>query len=121
MNAEGGHYMRKTIAATVILICCFLTIEAQTINPEAKPKAVIVPEEIYLPIRVPQSDCPLQFEKTLIVKYLDQRPDELFQVRNVGGMSIKSFTYITLTSTDLGGMYSKQPENPILNRYLFPM
>jgi hypothetical protein len=104
--------MNRTIIALVFLSFTGLIRGQQT--TEVKPKAVIVPADIYLPIIVPQPLCPLQFEKILIVKYLDKRQVEFYEVRNLGQKPIRSYTYAAVTSTDLEEMYSREPSDSIM-------
>jgi hypothetical protein len=69
---------------------------------KVRPKAVVVPGDIYLPTIVAQPDCPLQIEKAVIAKMLDGTQREFFQARNVGKKPIVFFQVAKWYSDNAG-------------------
>jgi len=88
-----------TLVIAALIMCCSLSSNSmgQSLITSTNPQAVVVPEEIYLPIRVPQPDSPLRFEKFVIVKYLDLKEEEFYELRN---LSQKTYSILHICSSD---------------------
>lgn len=77
-------------------------------EPKRKTKAVVIPNEIYLPTIVAQPDCPLKIEKAFVGKTLDGTEEMFFQARNTGSKPIVFFQ-IDMIGTNGGGQASIFP------------
>lgn len=104
--------MQRIIYALWLTSVCLMgTTSRQEAVPPGKEQAVIVPQEILLPVIVSQPDCPLQFEQALIIKYLDGSGGELYRVRNRGEKPIRSYTYAIWTSLNTGDINDWRPKD----------
>ena len=109
--------MRHTLSALCFIgLCLTASAIGQEDRRVGSNQAVIVPYDIILPVILSQPDCPLQIERVLIVKFLDGRGEELYQVRNRGTQPIRSYTLAEWNSANNGYTtdWPTQPTNDLL-------
>jgi hypothetical protein len=81
-----------------ICVCAVSTVGWQHRRSQERPRLVITPREIALPVIAYQPSCPLQFENVLILGSVEGGGSPSFQVRNQGSRPIRAYEIIVLTS-----------------------
>jgi hypothetical protein len=92
----------KPIKAFLLLLYLLSLSHAQDSPRQSDNTAVVVPQEVYLSVIVPQSDCPLKIEKAHLLKFLDGRYNKFYQLRNIGNKPISSYTVAIWNSDNTG-------------------
>jgi hypothetical protein len=93
--------MRNTAITFVLLVCLVTSTYAQDAAQQNK-KAVVVPQEIYLPVIIPQPDCPLKIEKAGLLKFLNGQFGRTYELRNIGNKPIRAYTIALWNSDNTG-------------------
>jgi hypothetical protein len=95
---------------TIPLLCLLLlhSVSGQVQQSPRKDRGFELPSEIVLPLVVHQPDCPLQFEKALVIRMIEGGGKYLYQVRNKGSKPIVSYMIATLTSAGTGDTWGSK-------------
>jgi len=105
------------------MLLCFICVYAASVfawqqrTGQERPRLVIIPREIALPVIAHQPSCPLQFENVLILGSVEGGGSPSFQVRNQGSRPIRAYEIAVLTSAGTGWgqkFEAKTPEELML-------
>lgn len=99
---------RVTCVLLWTVFCLSGNAGSQESNQQNRKRAVIVPTDFVMLVIAHQPDCPLKFEKALIVKYIDGDAAETYQVRNCGKRPIRAYTIASWTSTGGGNLVTNE-------------
>lgn len=113
--------MRLTI--TLLCLLSLPTVGAQDHKSPRKDRGFALPSEVVLPLVAHQPDCPLQFEKALVIRMIDGGGNYLYQVRNKGSKPIVSYIIAALTSAGTGDTWGSKTyrlDEPLLPNQTTP-
>jgi hypothetical protein len=116
--------MKRTFSISMLIVCLLGAVSGQESARKENNQAVIAPQEVYLTVVVPQSDCPIRIEKTQIIRFFDGRFGKLYSLRNVGNKSIKSYTIAMWNSDNTGDeitWHINDEEGPLMPGQTIPL
>jgi hypothetical protein len=100
------------------MLLCFICVCAASVfawqqrSGQERPRLVIIPREIALPVIAHQPDCPLRFEDVLILGSVEGGGSPSFQVRNLGTRPIRAYEIVVLTSAGTAWGQKFQAKTP---------
>jgi hypothetical protein len=94
--------MRFLVSTLLLFLLSVSTTGGQAQKSPQPQRGFAVPSEVVLPLVAHQPDCPLQFDKALVIRVLDGGGKYLYRVRNNGPKPIVSYTIAALTSAGTG-------------------
>jgi hypothetical protein len=113
INVYAREVMMRTL---IVLLAIFLLGDASVAQDResqfASRKAVTIPQSIYAVAIMHQPDCPLKIERASILRRLDGRRLNVYEVQNIGPKAITSFSVAIWNSNNTGDVIPWSAKSP---------